>query len=175
MSRILSMNCGSVDSLKVSTRWGLSPNARQIRLIADWDMPSLRARLRVDQWVASVGVVSKVMTSTRSTCSSLIVRGAPGRGSSTSPSSRWATNRARHLITVDRATPSCRATWLLEVPSAQASTIRHRNANAWALLGRSAQRCSVACSWAASTSGASSGPRRRPALGVVTGSMAGTY
>jgi hypothetical protein len=79
------------------------------------------------------------------------------------------------LITVDRATPSCRATWLLEVPSAQASTIRHRNANAWALLGRLAHRWSVDCSWAASTSGASGEPRQGTAVGVVAGSMAGTY
>ena len=39
MSRTLSMNCGSGDSLKSSTRCGLSPNARQIRLIDDCDMP----------------------------------------------------------------------------------------------------------------------------------------
>jgi hypothetical protein len=33
-SRTLSMNCGSVDSLKSSMRCGLSPKARQIREIA---------------------------------------------------------------------------------------------------------------------------------------------
>ena len=115
------MNCGSVDSLKVSTRCGLSPNARQIRLMADWDMPSWRARLRVDQWVASVGVVSKVATSTCSTCSSVMVRAAPGRGSSARPSSRRATNRERHLVTVGLDTPSRSATAWLLWPSAQAS------------------------------------------------------
>ena len=78
-SRTLSMNCGSVDSLKVSTRCGLSPNARQIRLIADCDIPVARANDRVDQCVASVGVVSSVMTSTCSTGSSVIVRATPGR------------------------------------------------------------------------------------------------
>jgi hypothetical protein len=124
------MNCGSVDSLKVSTRWGLSPNARQIRLMADCDMPSWRARLRVDQWVASAGVVSKVVTSTCSICSSVMVRAAPGRGSSASPSSRRATNRDRHLVTVGRDTPSRLTTSALLTPSAQASTIRQRNANA---------------------------------------------
>src|SRR5579863_2934673 len=30
MSRTFSMNCGSVDSLKVSLRWGCKPKARQI-------------------------------------------------------------------------------------------------------------------------------------------------
>jgi hypothetical protein len=49
MSRTLSMTCGSVDSFHVSCRCGLSPKARQIRLMADGDMPSWRARLRVDQ------------------------------------------------------------------------------------------------------------------------------
>ena len=49
---------------------------------------------------------------TGSTCSSVIVRGAPGRGSSDRPSSRAARNRARHLPTVCRDTPSCAATAL---------------------------------------------------------------
>jgi hypothetical protein len=42
----------------------LTSEDNTIRPIADCDMASLRARLRVDQWVASVGVVSKVSTST---------------------------------------------------------------------------------------------------------------
>jgi hypothetical protein len=105
-SRTFSMNWGSVDSLKVSTRCGLSPKARQIRLIADCDIPVARAKDRVDQWVASFGVVSRVMTSTCSICSSVIVRAAPGRGSSARPSSRRATNRDRHLVTVGRDTPA---------------------------------------------------------------------
>lgn len=92
-----------------------------------------------------------------------------------SVSSRSATNRACHLVTVDRATPNCRATWLFEVPSAQASTILQRNANAWALLGRLAQRCSVDRSWADSTNGASHWPPRSAALKVIADSMAGTY
>ena len=41
--------------------------------------------------------VSSVLTITSSTCSSVIVRGRPGRGSSISPSSRCSANRARHL------------------------------------------------------------------------------
>jgi hypothetical protein len=43
------MNCGSVDSFQVSTKWGLSPDARQIRLIAVCDRPVASAIDRVDQ------------------------------------------------------------------------------------------------------------------------------
>jgi hypothetical protein len=49
MSRTLSTNSGSDDSLKVSVRCGLSPNARQIRLTADWLIPVAAAIERVDQ------------------------------------------------------------------------------------------------------------------------------
>jgi uncharacterized coiled-coil protein SlyX len=42
MYRTLSMNCGSVDGFQVSTKCGLSPNARQIREIADCDIPGPR-------------------------------------------------------------------------------------------------------------------------------------
>jgi hypothetical protein len=59
-----------------------------------------------------------------------MVRAAPGRGSSASPSSRRATNRERHLVTVGLEMPNRSATaWLLE-PSAQANTMRQRSANA---------------------------------------------
>src|SRR5262245_10543332 len=71
MARTLSMNSGSGDSLKLSTRCGLSPKARQIREIADWDIPVARAIERVDHCVASSGVSSNVLTITRSTSSSL--------------------------------------------------------------------------------------------------------
>jgi hypothetical protein len=174
MSRTFSMNCGSVESLKVSTRCGLSAKARQIRLMADCDMPRWRARLRVDQWVASVGVVSRVVTSTCSTCSSVIVRAAPGRGSSARPSSRWATNRERHLVTVGRDTRSWAATAALLAPSAQASTIRQRSANAWPEVRRLAHRSSVVRSSSVSASLGSLGPRRRGGVEVAV-SMPGPY
>src|SRR5215211_3963671 len=77
-SRTLSMNWGSVASLNASVSCGLSPNARQIRLTAVWFLPSTRARDRVDQWVASVGVISRVVTMTRSMWSSLSLRGGSG-------------------------------------------------------------------------------------------------
>ena len=58
------------------------------------------------------------------TSSSPIVRGAPGRGSSSSQPSRR--NRRRHLPTVARVAPSCPAMSLL--PAAVSSTIRDRPA-----------------------------------------------
>ncbi len=52
----------------------------------------------------------------------------PDRGSSTMPSSRESTNRARQFPTVGIETPSCAATSLFVKPVAQASTIRDRRA-----------------------------------------------
>jgi hypothetical protein len=49
-----------------------------------------------------LGVVSSVRPITSSTCTSLTVRGRPGRGSSTRPSSRSDANRERHLATIPR-------------------------------------------------------------------------
>ncbi len=48
MSRTLSTKSGSGLSLKVLTRWGLSPKARQIRLTALWLMPVALAIDRVE-------------------------------------------------------------------------------------------------------------------------------
>ena len=76
------MNCGSGESLNVSVWCGFSPNARQIRLTALWLIPVAAAIERVDQCVAVLGCSSSVLMITRSTSSSLIVRGFPGRGSS---------------------------------------------------------------------------------------------
>ena len=154
------MNCGSVDSFQVACRWGLSPNARQIREIAVWLMPVARAMDRVDQWLSWLGGgSSRVVVITCSTWVSVIVRGRPGRGSSDRPSSRWRTNRPRHLVTVWGQIPSCSATALFVAPSAQASTIRARKASAWALVRRRAQRSRVCRSSSVSTSGALGRPR----------------
>ena len=85
-------------------RCGCSPNALQIRCTADCVRPTSAAIERVDQCVASLGVVSNVLVITSSTIASVIVRGCPGRGSSTRPSSRSASNRRRHFATVLRCT-----------------------------------------------------------------------
>lgn len=130
-SRTLVTNCGSVDNFQVSTMCSLRPNARQIRETADCDMPSASAIERVDQCVSPVGGVwPRVLATSASTCSSVILRGAPERGRSTRPSSRSATNRDRHLRTVSRETPRSSATRAFDRPSAHASTIRDRSTSA---------------------------------------------
>src|SRR3954469_8779691 len=133
------MNSGSLESFQVSWRCGWSPNAFQIRCTADCVSPTSRAIDRVDQCVASLGVVSSVLTITCSTCSSLIVRGPPGRGSSVSPSSRCARNRARHLPATLRWIPSRSAISVFLSASAASNTIRDRSANACAFVRRRVQ------------------------------------
>jgi len=119
----LSTNCGSVESLKKSCTWGLSSNCRQIRPIVDLLSPVRAAIEARDQCVALGGVCSSVAITTSSTWSSRIEGGRPGRGSSTSPSSRWATNRPRQRVTVPGVTRNRAATSVFDRPSAQASTI----------------------------------------------------
>jgi DDE domain len=108
-------------------RWGCSAKARQIRLIALWVMPVRLAMERVLQWVAPTGVLSRVKVTTRSTSVSVILRGAPGRGSSRSPSRRRSQNRARHLPTICLVTPISCPTTVLVLPSAHARIDRDGN------------------------------------------------
>ena len=137
---------------------GLEPERRQIREIADCDIPVAAAIDRVDQCVSSPGPrSSRVLVITSSTCSSVIFRGAPGRGSSPRPSSREARNRPRHLRTVSRDTFSSAATAVTDLPSAQASTILDRNASACDVLRRRAHPSRTCRSSVLSTSGTSFG------------------
>ena len=69
-------------------------------------------------------------------------RRRPGRGSSTSPSSRCAANLPRHLLTVAGSTRSSAAACLFVTPSAHASTILARSASAWLVFARRAHRVS---------------------------------
>ena len=101
MSRTLSMNCGSGESLNVSTWCGFNPNARQIRLTALWLIPVAVAIDRVDQCVASEAAPRASSRSPARPSSSLIVRGFPGRGSSCNPSMPRRANRPRHFPTVE--------------------------------------------------------------------------
>src|SRR6266516_1067383 len=128
-----------------------------MRLTADWLIPLAAAIDLVDQCVASFGCSSSVFTITRSTCSSLIVRGFPGRGSSCSPSKPRLANRPRHFPTVLWLQPSSAAISLLARPSAAAKTIRQRNASACELFGRRAHRSSVSRSSSVSTTSARTG------------------
>jgi hypothetical protein len=68
------MTCGSRLSFQAAWRCGWSPNAFQIRT-ADCVRPTSAAIERVDQCVASRGVVSSVLTITSSTLASLIFLG----------------------------------------------------------------------------------------------------
>ena len=115
--------------------WGLSPKVCQIRTMALGDRPSSRAKERVLQWVASAGRDSRVRVTAASTCRSVIVGGAPGRGSSASPSRRRSETRSRHLRTVGKVTCRSAAMVALACPSAAARMIRERSARRWAVLG----------------------------------------
>ena len=65
MSCTLSTNSGSVESLKVSLRSGCRPKAAQIRRMVVCDRPGAAAIERIDQCVASFGVVFSVRSSPR--------------------------------------------------------------------------------------------------------------
>jgi hypothetical protein len=159
MSPTLSTNWGSVESLKLSVRHGCSPNARQMRATVDCDIPVSLAMSRVDQCVASWGLFVSVLSTTRSTWSSVTVRGAPGRGSSANPSKRRATKRERHLDTVAWFTPRRSATSVLVSPLAQASTIFERSARDCWIVDLRTHRSSVARSSLLNTSSAFGRPR----------------
>ncbi len=98
--------------------------------------PTSRAIDRVDQCVAAFGLLSSVLVITAATCSSLIVRGRPGRGSSVNPSERCSANRDRHFVTIARLIPNRSAISVFLSPSAAANTIRDRNASACEPVGR---------------------------------------
>lgn len=79
-----------------------------MRLTAVWSRPVAAAMERVDQWVASAGCSSSVLTITRSTSASVIFGGRPGLGPcavrrgtarrsahATFPPSAWCSRRAR--------------------------------------------------------------------------------
>jgi len=136
----------------------LRPKARQIRDTADCDRPADRAIDRVDQCVSPPGgACSSVAMITWSTCSSLMTRGRPGRGSSDSPSSRSRTNRDRHFDTVSRDTPSSAATSPIVPPAAHLSTIRDRSASTRAVVRRRAHAPSAARSLSVRSTGISFG------------------
>ena len=65
---------------------------------------------RVLQCVAFRGASSSVKATRRSTAASLMVRGAPERGPSISPSNRCSAKRRRHVATVGRLRPRVLAT-----------------------------------------------------------------
>src|SRR5512143_3837336 len=98
---------------------------------------------RVLQCVAPRGMDSRVRVITRSTSVSIICRGAPGRGSSISPSRRRLVNRVRHFPTVCGVIRRATATAMLDFPVAHVRIMRARWANACAVLRRFTQRSKV--------------------------------
>ena len=126
--------------MKVLTRWGSGPNARRMRPTVAGPAPPALAMERVLQRVASRGIDSKVISTTRSTSASPILRGAPDRGSSGRPSHPDATNRRRHLPTVTRVVPNRSAAATSLSPAAVAGTIRARRADACVVFGRRTHR-----------------------------------
>ena len=67
MSRTLSTNSGSLDSVKVSERCGCRQKAVQMRRIVVCEKPVTPAIERIDQWVASAGVERNVRSITAAT------------------------------------------------------------------------------------------------------------
>jgi hypothetical protein len=136
------------------------PEPRQIRPTVERLNPERFAIEARDQCVASWGVCSSVATITCSTCSIVTDGGRPGRSSSTSPSRRCFTNLVRHLVTVVGCTRRSVAICLLGTPSAQASTILQRCANACEDFARCAHRCSWSRSCSVNTTTAGGRPVR---------------
>ena len=81
---------------------------------------------RVLQWVLAVGIDSKVLVITASTCLSVIDRGSTRRGSSSKPSKRFTRKRSRHLQTV--APVIC--SFLVTAPSPTTLIAAEHNASA---------------------------------------------
>jgi len=117
---------------------------------------------RLLQCVLLTGMDSSVLVITSSTCASLIDRGAPGRGSSSKPSSRLTRKRSRHLQTVAPVMCNFLAVAPLLNPSAHASTIRARMAIACADFGRRASMVNFSFSSGVTLSGLVGRPRAIP-------------
>lgn len=162
-SLTFSIKKGSVEILKVSTLCGLSPKARHMRKIAFCVRPLLAAIERVDQCVASFGILSSVSLTTRSTSSSVIVRGGPGRGASYRPSNPCDIYLLRHFPTVYFVTSNSFATWESGIPWLHNKTIFPRKATPCPRLRLRSMFSSASCSSSFKTNSA----RGRP-LPIIT-------
>ncbi len=135
-----------MDGLNVCDRCRARANARRSRETVDCDVPVAAIDL-VDQWAASFGVSSIVLTVTRSTSVSVVFLRTPGRrnaGPSHSPSRPGSRKRRRQVRTVSGAIRSRRETSVIGWPSAYSSTVRDRWAGAWAVVRRRNQPSSTA-------------------------------
>ena len=103
-----------------------------------------------------LGSRSNVATTTTSTCSSVIVRGPPGRGPVDSNPPGWRSTKPPTPCTptVCGQTPTSAATCLLGLPAAQPNTTDYRCANACDDDGLRAHRSNVWRSSSVSTNSA---------------------
>src|SRR5713101_3442582 len=106
-----------------------------MRLTVDWLSPVLAANARLLQCVAPLGASSRVRRTARSTRSSPICRGAPGRISSPKPTIPSVIKRFRHIPTVKPVVRSLAATAALLSPLAHSRTMRARKASDRELRG----------------------------------------
>src|ERR1035441_10278589 len=105
MASNLSANSGSLLTLKLSTRCGFSPLARQMRDTDAFETPISRAMVRVDQCVALAGVLSVVITIRVAVITGVIDGVRPDRGESLrSPATPCSRNRPRQSVTIRGAT-----------------------------------------------------------------------
>jgi hypothetical protein len=114
-----------LDTLNVSTWWGLRSSADQIRCTLAGLTPLALAMLRHDQWVSPAGVSCSVARTISATCASLIVglRPRPGR-TAPNPASPSSTNRSRHEATEDGDTASASPIAVLATPCPASSSAR---------------------------------------------------
>ena len=151
------MKSGSGESLKVSTRWGFSPKARQIR--DDRRLAHAR-RLghRAGRPVRGVGrrlfegLYDHRLDVIVSRSSAALPAEARHGGR---PGARLESVAA--ICSPCRVDPETRSHLVVVAPSAHASTMRQRKASAWALFGRRAQRSRVARSSSAQHHGLENG------------------
>src|SRR5215831_10316540 len=130
-----------------------------MRCTLETDRPEACAINRVLQWVAVAGIVSSVAVTTSVTLSSPILRGAPGRGSSLSPSIRLVANRARQVATVTRVVLNRLAIARFVMPLAASSTIDARIASPRDVFRRRARASSSASSSSLRSMRTAWGPR----------------
>jgi hypothetical protein len=118
----VSLNAGSLETLKVSTRCGFSPRAFQIRCTVLRLTPACLAIDLVLQWVSPLGLECSVASTISSTFSAGIDGFGP-RPLRTSPSLARpsSANRFRQARTVTVVTPTSAAIRALATPSAASS------------------------------------------------------
>ena len=139
-----SSNVGSLLSLNVLTRCGLSPRADQTRCTVAFDTPTSFAIVRVLQCVPPFGLQLRV----RSTISSILSCGISGgrpRPGATLPNfvNPCSANRFRHARTVTGVTPVSVAIWAFATPSAASSRTRARCTSRCAAVCEAANRSRI--------------------------------